>query len=245
LVLFVIVMAIACVFLARWQFHRLDERRAANASVATNEAQATLPAEQLADEARAGADVEWRRVTATGTYDSSDEVLARKRPFNGRVGYYVVTPLDTADGTVWTVRGWIPAGVDARTPSAVPPAPTGTVTVTGFARPWEVAGAESDLPPGQIARISEAALGSARLPFWIQVAEEQPSAVVDSLERVEVPDRGEGPHLSYALQWSAFALMALIGGVILLRRQREYFAEDRALAEAHRAAGDHPASEGD
>ena len=46
-----------------------------------------------------------------------------------------------------------------------------------------------------------------------------------------------------AIQWVMFALGALIGGMILIRRQREYFAEDQeALAQQEQAS---PVDEGD
>lgn len=230
IVVFVIVMAVACVLLARWQFHRLDDKRAANTQVSQNE---SLPVESLTTASTAianGDDAEWRRVEATGEYDTTRELLARKRAYEGRVGYFVVTPLRTVDGTVWAARGWIPAGPDARTASAVPAAPDGTVTITGYVRAWEPAGSEAGLPDGQIHRITAETVAEATspYPFWIQVEDEQPAG--ETIQRIEAPELGEGPHLSYALQWSAFAIMALIGGIVLVRRQREYFAEDLAAA---------------
>jgi surfeit locus 1 family protein len=37
---------------------------------------------------------------------------------------------------------------------------------------------------------------------------------------VPVPTLDEGPHLSYAIQWFAFATIAVVGGAVLLLRDR-------------------------
>ena len=75
-----------------------------------------------------------RRVTATGRYDASGQVLVTPRFLQGRQGYWVVTPLVVA-------RHRCPAGGAARVrhrpARATPPATTGTVTVSGTLAPGE------------------------------------------------------------------------------------------------------------
>jgi cytochrome oxidase assembly protein ShyY1 len=244
IVVFALVMAVGCVLLARWQWSRLDDRRVANAAITANENQPPVAPDGLA---AAGADtpaddVQWRSVTTTGEYLPDGQRLVRQRPFNGANGYYVLAPLDTGardrpPAVLWIVRGWIPAGPDARTPSQVPELPTGVVTVTGRARPWEPPVDETGLPSNQIQRIGPDALNSAvaapSYPFWVQAASEDP-APDDAPARLPEPKLTEGPHLGYAVQWVMFSLGALVGGFVLIRRQREYFAEDQAaLARAH------------
>jgi cytochrome oxidase assembly protein ShyY1 len=253
IVIFAIVMSIACVLLARWQWSRLDDRRAANAVINTNEGRPAVGPSELAPagaEAPRG-DVQWRLVRATGTYVGEGQRLVRQRSLNGGNGYFVLTPLATltpqrTEAVLWVARGWIPAGPDARTPSTVPEPPAGEVTVTGRARPWEPPVDESGLPPSQIQRIGPTALTPAvegpSYPFWIQAAAEAPSPA-EVPQRLPEPKLSEGPHLGYAIQWVMFALGALIGGMILIRRQREYFAEDQeALAQQEQAS---PVDEGD
>jgi cytochrome oxidase assembly protein ShyY1 len=243
IVIFAIVMAIACVLLARWQWSRLDDRRAANTVINANE---SLPAVDPSALAPAGAetprgDVQWRLVRATGTYDDEGQRLVRQRSLNGGNGYFVITPLvtlgpDRTEAALWVARGWIPAGPDARTPSAVPEPPSGEVTVTGRARPWEPPVDESGLPPNQVQRIGPGALSAAvdgpAYPFWVQAALEDP-APAEVPQRLPEPKLSEGPHLGYALQWLMFSIGALVGGIILIRRQREYFTEDQAALTAH------------
>ncbi len=52
---------------------------------------------------------------------------------------------------------------------------------------------------------------------------------MENLESAPRPTLDEGPHLSYAMQWIAFALMALVGFVVLARRNAEWDAEEAGL----------------
>ena len=38
--------------------------------------------------------------------------------------------------------------------------------------------------------------------------------------RLGVPTLDEGPHRTYAVQWFSFAVIAVVGGVVLLRKQK-------------------------
>jgi cytochrome oxidase assembly protein ShyY1 len=40
----------------------------------------------------------------------------------------------------------------------------------------------------------------------------------EGLAIAPLPSRDTGPHLSYAIQWFAFAAIALVGGILLARR---------------------------
>jgi cytochrome oxidase assembly protein ShyY1 len=238
--LFVVGMSIACVLLARWQWDRLEQRRAANAVVAEGRAQDPVPVEALE---ASGQGVDWRPVTALGRYDEADQLLVRQRALGGRNGFWVVTPLDLAQGRVWVARGWVPPGPDARTSPDVPAPPPGVVEVQGWARAFEPAiDGSGDLPVGQIRRLSAAELtGSKGSPeVWVQAADESP-APTTALPRLPAPEISEGPHFGYAVQWGAFAIMAVVGGIVIVRRQREYFAEDIEAAGRPSQDGPEPA----
>jgi cytochrome oxidase assembly protein ShyY1 len=227
---FVVVMAVACVFLARWQLDRLDQRRAANAVVLAGQESQAVPVEVIAEEPESP---EWRPATASGRYDEQEQLLVRQRALGGRTGYYVLTPLDAGDVRVWVARGWVPSGPDARTPPSIAAPPSGDVEVVGWARAFEPGVPARGLPEGQIQRINAETLPdtSSTVGFWLQAATETPAAAED-LPRLPPPEISQGPHLGYAIQWGAFAIMALIGGVVIVRRQREFFAEDVAAAAA-------------
>ena len=71
-------------------------------------------------------------VEATGTYDSARQLLVPGRVLDGRSGYYVLAPLVTGSGEAVLVnRGFI-ADVGSGEPR-IPAAPSGRITVTGWA----------------------------------------------------------------------------------------------------------------
>jgi cytochrome oxidase assembly protein ShyY1 len=43
---------------------------------------------------------------------------------------------------------------------------------------------------------------------------------IPSLRPVPLPEVTDGPHLSYAIQWFAFGVIALVGSVVLARKDR-------------------------
>lgn len=225
-------MAVGCVVLARWQWHRLEDRRIDNALISQGLSSEPAALAELTRTAQDGDAVDWRRTTVSGRYDAADQVVVRNRSLSGSTGYYVATPMTTSDGArVWVVRGWIPAGPDARTPSTVPTPPAGVVEVTGYARPFETAVDETGLPPGQIQRLSTDNLqeSTSATPFWLQAIDEDPAGR-DAPDRLAPPSLSEGPHLGYAVQWVLFSIGAVVGGVVLIRRQREYFESDQNAA---------------
>ena len=57
------------------------------------------------------------------------------------------------------------------------------------------------------------------LPWYLALQEQTPAQSGELPAVVPAPTLDEGPHLSYALQWFAFASIAAIGYLILARRQ--------------------------
>jgi len=223
---FALIVSVACVFLARWQWHRLQSREAKNSVIVENYDQPAVAVETLLTPGSSlpGGTL-WRQVEATGRYLSADEVLVRKRSLNEATGYWVLTPLKTPSGDVlWCNRGWIRAGADASTSSPVPPAPGGTVTVTGHLRQAEGATDDNGLPVGQVQRIDTASLServdAPTFGGWLQVSAEQP-IVASTPTRLPAPEISGGPHLGYAIQWAIFAIAAWVGWWVILRRSMD------------------------
>jgi cytochrome oxidase assembly protein ShyY1 len=125
--------------------------------------------------------------------------------------------LDPSAG-VWVNRGWLAATQDASTAIAPPTAPGGTVEVTGYTRSFEASGpTPTDLPIGQVTRVSLNQLPT--LPgvisdFWIQSASNE-----DGLTNVPLPEVDESRNISYAMQWLLFAIVAMGGWYVFLRRE--------------------------
>lgn len=244
-----LVVATACVLLGRWQWGRYEHRAAVAAVVEANYDAAPVPLLDLLPGASDPLDPadEWRPVTVTGRYADGGTVVLRNRPVEGTPAVHVLAPLvvETPDGPAVLVvdRGWVPAGTEAQ-PDGVPAPPAGDVDVVVRLRPTEPAGRQG--PPGQTYRIDPdgvLAAGGAdadvlALPTMAAygvLAAEQPSAA-RTLTTLPPPDTGLGPHMSYAFQWWAFAVGAVVGVVVLARRERT------AVGSAAPAAGRAPAT---
>jgi len=224
---FVIAVMAGCLLLANWQLDRLDERHARNKVVDGNVDQPAVPAADLLDvDTPFDPADQWRSVVVTGTYDDDHQRLWRKRPFEGRVGFHVVVPLVGADGVaLWVDRGWVPGGASATAQPEVPALPEGAVTATvRLRRPAEGSSRADDLPVGQVDRVAVADmstdLGRDAYPVYGELVSEDP-VTEPAPVLVPAPKTEEGPHLSYALQWVCFAVIAIVGLVIFARKERE------------------------
>jgi len=157
------------------------------------------------------------RVTVTGTYDAAHQLLVK----HGR-GFWVVTPLRTTEGPAVAVARADVTSADAPAVSDITP---GTVTVVGYAQPFEGdPGTPSILPDGQSDRLTESALGAAYdlVDGWVALETQTPPAAV-AAPVVAPPIGGTAPtglrlqNLSYAVQWLIFAGFVVFFWVRLLR----------------------------
>ncbi len=229
-------LAVVMVGLGNWQLSRFQQKSAINDRIDAAAVAAPVPvADVLAPGRAPGRGERYTRVTATGRYDTANEILARGRTIDDRVGFEVHTPQVLADGTALLVdRGWIPAGADALTIPDYPAAPGGEVTVTGAVRLPERQLGRVDRTDGrlQVRRINPAQLAGS-LPY--PVLGGYVSIDQDGLRPVSVEYEGTLQNGGYALQWWAFAVLTLVGYVYLVRRQvRENRADpaERELAPA-------------
>jgi cytochrome oxidase assembly protein ShyY1 len=227
-----------CLMLSDWQWNRYEGRKDANVVQSANMA---LPAASAQSVMPPGTEVtdanRWRTVTATGQYVPSAQVLVRKRPLDSAIGFWVVTPLATSDKTVVVVnRGWIRADADAKSSPNVPPPPTGQVTVEGRVQPSTPAPspAPNDLPTGQVGSLDVSSIGrgvgEAVLPGYVELTTSTPPQAA-GLTPIPAPEISEGPHLSYSMQWIAFAIMFIVGLIILLRRELQVRRRESELIE--------------
>lgn len=238
-----VAVAAACVALGFWQIDRLEQRHDRNRLLERNHTMPPTPVDDLLDVGRAPAAADqYARVRASGRYDVGEQLLVRTRPFEGQVGYNVLTPLVTAAGPALLVnRGWVPGGPNATTPPEPPRPPAGGVTVTGRVRSSEPASTTGTPPPGQVTRIDVSAIAGS-LDYdvyggYVDLARERPRPA-EAPELLPAPEPSEGPHLAYAFQWFLFAGLALGGYVVLARRE----AADRAAVDPATDAGGQNAS---
>jgi cytochrome oxidase assembly protein ShyY1 len=98
------------------------------------------------------------------------------------------------------------------------------VTVVGRVQPTQDAPMPQpgDLPAGQVTDLDVGlvARGAQSYPGYVDLVSSDPAQGV-GLMSWPVPDLSEGNHLSYAMQWIVFALIAVGGFVLLVRRERE------------------------
>lgn len=210
-------VALVCLRLGFWQLDRLHQRRAANeiALAALAAPVVTLDSENMDDRSLGG-----RRVRATGHYDHTHDVVLRGRAYNGVPGVEIVSPLVFEDGrrAVLVHRGFMPTP-DAVTVQTDSVREFGRVRVEGIAEVLESAQGDR-LERGHLttwARLDFGAL-SAGMPYHLAAVyiRQSPDTSLPAFpRRLEPPAIGDGPHLNYAIQWFAFAAMAVVfGGVI-------------------------------
>ena len=227
-------LVVLMVNLALWQLRRLHERRAMNAEVV-----AAMHEEPI-DATTPGPIRQWRTLTASGTYDVSQQVLIRNRSYQGQPGFHVVTPLKLADGRALLVnRGWIPLTQDGSTPK--PPAPpSGPVVVTGRARASQQRGAffsPRDPPDGtlrQLYRVDVPRIAQ-QTPYplvgdYVELLTTTPAVAASQPVLIDAPELDDGPHLSYAGQWVFFSGCAVAGWILVVRRTVKQ--QDKAAALA-------------
>lgn len=227
--LLVVGLVVLMVNLGLWQLHRWQDRKDFNAEVRARASQPVVPVEQLVGSDTDGDTVQWRTVTATGTYLADEELLVVNRSQDGFSGVNVVTPLELADGTLVLVnRGFVPTTLD------VPATPTGEVTVTGRLRvTQERTLGQLTEPDGELTEIFRidiprlaGQLPAPVLPAYVDLLSAEPPQG-DVPVPLPDPDLSEGPHLSYMVQWWIFSLCVVVGWVLAVRRSIRQHRSDR------------------
>lgn len=219
-----VLVAAVFVRLGFWQLGRLQERRAANRAAEAARAQPPLQLGAGADWTAEEMNERW--VEVTGEFDHEQEIVLRGQAYQGTPGVLVVTPLRlaTSDSAVLVLRGFVPAPDAVRADLELLTEP-GTVRVHGLATPIGSGGGQPLEHQGRTtwARLDLPALRD-RLPYPILpvlVRQTPDSGVPRRPVRLPPPPLSEGPHLSYAIQWFAFAAMTVAFGVLVVARKRE------------------------
>jgi cytochrome oxidase assembly protein ShyY1 len=219
--LLAVVFAIACGFLSNWQFSRRTEALHKMSQLAANYDRDPV---ELASTNFHGGD-EWLPIKLTGHYLPENTLLVRNRPLNGDPGYLELIPFQREDGLVVAIQaGWLPAD-DRLNPPKVFPKPTSeTQTIWGRIRPSEPT-LDRDAPIGQIATINLEAFAKkvgikdrAVTEFYLSLGETN-FAKAGLPKLLSRPQLDEGNHLSYAMQWIIFAVLAFMALVWAVRQE--------------------------
>jgi surfeit locus 1 family protein len=168
-----------------------------------------------------------RRVTVIGRYDHAAELVIRGQSEGGVPGVRIVTPFRPlrGDTAILVQRGYV-ASADARRVDLGGIREEGVKTVSGIAIALPDTGVQGEPleQDGQLTwrRVDLAAV-RARLPYplhgWL-ILQTPDSGLPTLPRRDDPPALDDGPHLSYAVQWFAFAITAVVvGGIVGLRRR--------------------------
>ena len=228
--LLVLVGCIALFSLGIWQLQRLDSRRSFNATVEQRFDEPVVSLTELIPDGivnnsdgaiELATSVEWRAVTASGTYLPEHELRVVNRSQNGRAGDNLVVPLQLDDGRVLLVsRGFVPLGIED------PEIPALEVEVTGRLHPSQersllgardpAEGVLTEVQRLDLVRLDPQIPGDL-LPVYMDLLSSVPPEIPGLPEPVIAPDLSEGNHLSYAIQWFTFSLAVLAGWAVALR----------------------------
>ncbi len=227
----VVVFSIVCALLGQWQFDRRAQARAEIARIDANYANAALPLEEVLPslDAYSDDDDKWQTVEMTGEYEER-VLLVRNRPNQQSVGFDMLALFRTDSGNVFVVnRGWIDAGNTPEEPGKIVAPPEGRVTVHARLKESEpeIPGRETSgdmlatINLNDVADLVEQPTytgGYGLLSAEFDAATEEPLSAEAGILQPK-PERDEGPHLSYALQWYVFIIMAWIGLAYAIRME--------------------------
>ena len=206
--------------LGLWQLSRLKERRVANVAILAARRAPPVP---ITPGSTHTDTLREHRVTAMGRYDHAREIIVRGQALEGTPGVRIVTPLLLADGgpAVLVDRGFLPSP-DAVSVNLAGSAEPGPRTVRGIALPVGTAPGEPVEHAGRTTwrRLELEALRR-RLPYPVlpvYILQSPDSLLPEFPRRLEPPPMDEGPHLSYAIQWFFFALLAVAFAVLVVGR---------------------------
>lgn len=223
-----LLVIIACGVMVRlgfWQLDRLAQRQALNAEITQKLAAPplVLSGAAVTDDPKR---LKFRPATVRGIFDHSQEVVLQGQSWQGQPGVHLITPLMIEGGNqaVLVDRGWIPT--EAASPEQRRSFATkGVVEVSGLI---QLSQPRPNAPPWQAPELTIFRVDIERLqnqmpypllPLFI-VQSSQPSQSELPYQREPDLDLSNGPHLGYAIQWFAFALILAVGYVKLTRQQR-------------------------
>ena len=202
-----------------WQLDRAEQKRALQSSFESGGA---------AVEVTANAEPRlYQNIRATGRYLDERQFLIANIVQDGRLGFYVVTPLELAGGgpLLLVNRGWVARPENGGLPDVA--VEDGPRTVEGRAgrlprvgiRPGEALEAGSSWPRvATFPTVDELAEALRRpvLPFVLLADPDPGSGLVQSWEPRQM---GPSRHIGYAVQWFALAAAVVAVAVVVSRRR--------------------------
>lgn len=203
------------IYLGFWQLGRAAQKEALQAAIQSQTSQVPLNADGLAQLSDAPAGMH-RPVRVSGTWEASHTVYLDNRQMDGKVGFFVLTPLRLqASGQIVVVqRGWIARNFEVREQVPAVQTPPGLVEVEGQIAP----------PPSKLYEPGRPSAGVIRQNLDLDRFRQESGLAVSGFTIRQNGPASEGlrrnwpavalgveKHYGYAFQW--FALAGLIVGL--------------------------------
>ena len=197
-----------------WQLRRADEKKAIQSAIDAASALDALDVQALAA-IQNPTQAFYRPAQLQGVWLPAHTVYLDNRPMNGRVGFWVLTPLALqGSGRVILVqRGWVPRNFLARERLPAISTPSGLVTVTGRVAP----------PPSKLYAFKGADGGAIRQNLDIEAFRAETGLPLLALSLLQTgapsegllrdwpaPNFGVDRHYGYAFQWFGLCTLVLV-----------------------------------
>ena len=206
-----------------WQLNRLDAKKDFNSVLRSHTSTPVQTLDKAVPTKWNKATYEWIRVSISGTYDSSKAVTIINRSQDGSAGYNSAVPFtSTSNRTILVNRGFVPLVM------STPAAPSGEIEIVGYLRASQSRSAlgpidSTDAGNTEFQRFDvpliSAHVGRTLEPMFLQLIQESPAPSSQWPAKVPLPPLDEGTHLSYAMQWFFFCLVAFTAWVVVIRRK--------------------------
>lgn len=209
-----------CLLAANWQWNKGEFRSHQNSIINRNQSEPPLHQAELV-----GADpvkIQWRLAQLKGSFSSDHQLLLKNRYSNGQYGFEVLTLFSTDTGqNYWVDRGWVPAGPAANIAPTVPKISTKPIDVIVRVRADDISrqieGSYFALPGTKRPSVDlSSAQGVKAAKYYVDLYSSSDESV-KALTPITLPELSNGPHFAYALQWLAFAVLILVGRILLFR----------------------------
>lgn len=235
--LFALLIPLACamlfVRLGFWQLERGRERAVINEGLAARLTGEPVPFGELSADTSVQ---RWQRVTLAGRFRYDLEQVQAARTNAGSPGVHLLTPFEheavlgdpgapapSGRPLVIVTRGWVYSADAASADLGRWRERDGErVELSGYVLPIPDSGlaapANRSLPLRSVNRAAlEFRLGAPIAPVQVVMTSDSAARADSVPRRLALPAIDPGPHRSYAIQWFAFAAIAVIGGIVLFR----------------------------
>lgn len=168
---------------------------------------------------KAKEDFDYFPVKITGYFDNAHTFLLDNKPWQGQIGYHVLTPFKPVEGgsAILVDRGWIPRSKNRKQLPSIPPIPD-LQTIYGYlgSLPAKTFRLGHNIEPGAIPRIQQLELNSISQTIGYPLA---PMIVFLDLKWMS-SDFNADKHIGYAIQWFSLAGTLLILCVVVTLRKK-------------------------